>query len=139
MRKIYKNYVKCTHDICTVLWMKFGSEPSVLLAGDASKKVFERLIREGKAISADYLKMPHHGSRHNMNRKILRQINPETVIISHDNRRFGRAKDSHPNQEVLDLLQSEHVNILITNDVVKNGITVMQKQRHSQDDYIMIR
>ena len=61
------------------------------------------------------------------------------MIISHDNRRFGRAKDSHPNQEVLDLLQSEHVNILITNDVVKNGIIVMQKQRHSQDDYIMIR
>ena len=139
MRKIYKNYVKCTHDICTVLWMKFGSEPSVLLAGDASKKVFQRLIREGTDISADYLKIPHHGSRYNMNRKILRQISPKTVIISHDNRRFGKAKDSHPNQETLDLLQSEHVNILITNDVVKNGITVMQKKRHRDDPYIKIQ
>lgn len=139
MRKIYKNYVRCTHDICMVLWAKFGDEPSVLLAGDASKKVFERLIREEIVISADYLKMPHHGSKHNMNWKILRQINPRKVIISHDNRRFGKARDSHPNQEILNLLHSEHIDILITNDVVKNGVTVMQKQQHSKDSYIIIR
>ena len=64
-KRIYKNYVKCTHDVCTVLKTFFDDE-TMLLTGDASKKVFKRLIREGEDISATYLKMPHHGSKHNM-------------------------------------------------------------------------
>ena len=140
LKKIYKNYVKCTHDVCLVMKMCFPGQKSMLLTGDASKKVFKRLIRENpKAISAYYLKMPHHGSKHNMDEAILDSINPRSVIISHNNGRFGKAKDSHPNQEVLDMLADRSIKILITNDVVKNGIRVMKKELHKDDALVEIR
>lgn len=106
LRKIYENYVKCTHDVCTVLKVKFGGN-TFLLTGDASKKVFRRLINEGKDISAGYLKMPHHSSIKNIDESILQMIKPEVAIISHGNRRFGKSKESLPNQETLELLERE--------------------------------
>lgn len=140
LKKIYKNYVKCTHDVCLVMKMCFPGQESMLLTGDASKKVFKRLIRENpKSISAYYLKMPHHGSRHNMDEAILDSIKPRTAIISHNNGHFGKAKDSHPNQEVLDMLADRNIKLLITNDVIKNGIRVMKKERHKKDDLVEIR
>lgn len=137
LRKIYKNYVKCTHDVCVVLKTSFDNTP-FLLTGDASKKVFNRLIRENKNISATYLKMPHHGSKHNMNEKILKKIKPKTAIISHDNGHFGKSKDTHPNQEVLNLLQKNKVKILITNDVIKSNKVIMKKHNHKKDSYVNI-
>lgn len=135
LRKIYGNFVKCTHDVCVVLRTSYDNE-TFLLTGDASKKVFNRLIREGKDISASYVKMPHHGSKHNMNQKILQYIKPKAAIISHDNGHFGTSKDTHPNQEILELLQKEKVRILLTNDVVKNNMVIMKKSSHSKDRYV---
>lgn len=137
LRKIYDQYVKCTHDVCTVLKTSFDNK-SMLLTGDASKKVFNRLISEGKDISAAYLKMPHHGSKYNMNRRILGEIHPNVAIISHNNGHFGKAQDTHPNKEILELLQSENIKILITNDVIKKGITIMKKYKHNEDLYVEI-
>lgn len=138
LRKIYENYVKCTHDVCTVLKVKFGGK-SFLLTGDATKKVFRRLIKEGKDISAGYLKMPHHGSIKNIDESILQMIKPEVAIISHGNRRFGKSKESLPNQETLELLEREKTRILITNDVKKDSLTVMYKEHHKDDEYVDIQ
>ncbi|MBD5149987.1 MAG: MBL fold metallo-hydrolase [Oscillibacter sp.] len=132
LQKIYNNYVSCTHDVCVVLRARYQGR-IFLLTGDASKKVFYRLLEEGKDISADYLKVPHHGSRENLDEQILKEINPRVAIISHNNRRFGKAKDSHPNLEVLSLLQKHRIKILITNDIVKDGLTYMQKANHMND------
>lgn len=136
-RKIYRRYVKTTHDVCMVLKTKFDSE-TMLLTGDASKKVFNRLIKDGKDISASYLKMPHHGSKYNMNIKILNEIKPRVAIISHDNGRFGKTKDTHPNQEILNLLLSKDIKILITNDVIKKDVIIMNKHNHDKDSYVNI-
>lgn len=137
LRKIYNNYVSCTHDVCVVLRAKYP-EGTFLLTGDASKKVFYRLLEEGNDIRADYLKVPHHGSKENLDEQILSEIEPRVAIISHDNRRFGKAKDSHPNMEILTLLQKKHIKILITNDVYKGGLIYMQKAKHSDDTNVDI-
>ena len=84
------------------------------------------------------MKVPHHGSKENLDEKILTAIDPKTAIISHNNGRFGRAKDSHPNMEVLTLLEKKHIKILITNDVVKDGLTYMQKAKHKIDAHVDI-
>lgn len=138
LRKIYENYVKCTHDVCTVLRVEFGGK-TFLLTGDASKKVFRRLIKEGRDISADYLKMPHHGSIKNIDESILQKIKPEVAIISHGNRRFGKSKESLPNQETLELLEKEKTRIIITNDVKKDSLTVMYKEHHKDDEYVDVQ
>ena len=130
--KIYSTFVKKTHDVCTVLMADYYDH-NILLAGDASKKVFMRLIKENKNIKSEYLKVPHHGSKHNLNEVILSAINPSTSIISHNNGHFGKSSDTHPNTEILKLLQSKKIKILITNDVNKNNITIMKKINHSTD------
>ena len=137
MRKLYTRFVKSTHDACIVLKASCAGS-SFLLTGDASAKVFNRLLNEGKDISADYLKMPHHGSKNNISSSILDAIAPKVAIISHKNGRFNRSKDTHPNTETLDLLRKRHVKILITNDVIKNGVVVMHKGRHCKDSMVQI-
>jgi len=132
LKKIYRNYTACAHDVCIVLQANYGGQ-TFLLTGDASKKVFYRLIGEGRDLKADYLKVPHHGSKENLNKQILDAIKPRVAIISHNNRRFGKAKDPHPNLKVLTLLQKKQVKILLTNDVLKNGAVYMQKALHKDD------
>lgn len=137
LRKIYVNYVKCTHDVCVVLRTSFDME-TFLLTGDASKKVFNRFIKEDVEMRASYLKIPHHGSKHNMNKKILDRINPKVAIISHNNGHFGKAKDTHPHMEIVNLLSQKEVKILLTNDVIKAGVTIMKKKDHNKDYYVDI-
>ena len=138
LSKIYRQYIKCCHDTCLVLRYE-EKNFSFLLTGDASKKVFKRLIDKDVKIESTCLKVPHHGSKHNLSNKILSCINPEVAIISHDNGRFGKAKDSHPHQEILDMLMKNNINILITNDVIKDGKIMMKKKNHCSDEYIKIK
>ena len=117
-RKKLKDHQACIVFRCNYdkRWFLFG--------GDADISVWNRLIREGNDISAYYLKVPHHGSKKNINSKIMKRIDPTIAIISHDNGRFGRAKDAHPNQEVLDLIKSDGINLISTNDIIKSGNVV---------------
>ena len=69
---------------------------------------------------------------------MLDKINPQVAIISHDNGHFGKAKDTHPNTEILNLLSQKNIEILLTNDVVKDGITVMKKEKHNKNSYVDI-
>lgn len=133
MRIIYNIFVACTHDVCLVLKAKY-KEKKYLLTGDASIKAFKWMIDNGNDLSADILKVPHHGSRKNLNSSILNIIKPKYAIISHDNRKFGNSKDSHPNVEVLKLLDKKGIQILITNDVIKDGVVIMEKSSHCIDN-----
>ena len=94
---------------------------SWLFTGDASQAVFDRLIAENKNISANFLKVPHHGSAKNLTDNILRKINPKYAIVSHNNRKFGRALEAHPASFVIDMLDAAGVETFYTNPVIKNG------------------
>lgn len=133
MGKIYDNYGNYTHDYCTVLKLRYN-DTNFLLTGDASKKVFKRLINNGIDIQADYLKMPHHGSCNNIDADILDKIDPKVAIISHNNGKFGNAKDTHPNIKTIDLLRSKSVNILVTNDVIKSNKCYCIKKTANKPD-----
>lgn len=122
--KLVTNYKEHIHNTCIV--MKANYSHSYLLTGDAGKGVLNRLIKEKKDISAEYLKVPHHGSKSNLNLSLIKYIHPDYAIISHDNRRFGRARDSHPNIEVMDWLSRENIDILSTNDVLKDGKVILK-------------
>lgn len=135
-RSICQKYNERTHDVCIVL-KAYYYKKSFLLTGDASKAVFNRLISKGTDISADYLKMPHHGSRHNITNRILAAINPKIAIISHNNRRFGKSKDTHPNKAVLEMLIKRGIQIMLTNDVYKDESLYMEREL-IKDDYVEI-
>lgn len=93
---------------------------SWLFTGDADKDSFANIIENDIASlhNVDILKIPHHGSSENMDAYILSVIKPSYAVISHNNRR-GNATDPHPNQDVIDILDSQCVNVFYTNDVKK--------------------
>lgn len=130
---LYK-YNETAHDACLVMRL-IKHEKSYLLSGDASKKVFYRLIKTNKMmLHADYFKIPHHGSDKNLDDKILREVDPQIAIISHGNAKFGRATDTHPNQHVLDLLNNRKICVLVTNDVIKKGVVKLYKRKYCNND-----
>ena len=95
-------------------------------------------MKKKQKISAKYLKLSHHGSKGNYDRNIIDAIHPEVIIISHNNGLFGRATDPHPNKEVIEDLENDF-HILLTNDVVKNGIKIMQRKDHEDDPYRQVK
>ena len=49
------------------------------------------------------------------------------MIISHGNRRFGRSKDTHPNNETLKLLAEMNIQLITTRDIIKGSTIVIPK------------
>lgn len=113
------------NDMSIVFLYENDDKKSVLFTGDAGKMVWDRLIDKGKSIKCDVLKTPHHGSKHNLNLKILNEMKPEIALISHNNQ-HGKI-DHHPNIEILGYLKFFKVDVHCTNDIVKNSITWKNK------------
>lgn len=100
-----------------------------LMTGDADRSVFNRLIKKNCCLKSDVLKVPHHGSIKNLSKRILSKILPSVAIISHNNGKFGKAQDTHPNTGVIDMLKKLGSAVYYTNDVIKNG--VLTESAHS--------
>ncbi len=130
LKPVMENYKMKVHDACLVMTLE-NNGTTYLLSGDASKNVFYRLHKNGNLPHADIFKVPHHGSKNNLDEKILGYVDPRIAVISHGNGKFGRARDTHPNKEVIDLLESKHIEIFVTNDVIKGGVTVFEKKKYA--------
>ncbi len=117
-------HIELTANQASIVFRYVRDKEAWLFTGDADETVFDRLISEGKDISAKYLKVPHHGSRGNMTREILRKINPQFAIVSHNNKSFGRSLDPHPHHEILDLLDQFGVRTYYTNPVIKKKLII---------------
>jgi len=72
----------------------------VLFTGDISAEDEALLVTEEADISADILKVSHHGSRYSSSDKFLQAVQPETAIIScGEDNMYG-----HPHEEALNRL-----------------------------------
>ena len=92
-----------------VLKLTFGSN-SFLFTGDAEKEV-EKLILN-KDISADVLKIGHHGSEFSTTDSFLRSVNPKYAIIS-----VGEKNSyNHPNDLIIDKLRNNNIEIHCTDE-----------------------
>ncbi len=73
---------------------------TVLLTGDAAVEDERILLSEGMEVSADILKLGHHGSKNSSGSDFLEAVSPEVVIIScGKNNLYG-----HPHEETLERL-----------------------------------
>ena len=69
-------------------------------------------------LSAQVLKVGHHGSSSATSLKLLNHVNPKIAVIS-----AGKANDyGHPHQKTISLLESKRINILRTD---KNGVIIL--------------
>jgi len=121
-KSIIQSHFELTKNQASIVFTYTYSENNrILFTGDADISVFQRLLNNGEDISAEILKIPHHGSRNNLNINILNEIRPEVAIISHGNGQFGNSRDRHPHLETLEILNINNVKTYFTNDVIKGG------------------
>jgi len=94
-----------------------------LFLGDLSLKAFDRI--KNFDLKADYLLLPHHGSKYNISEEILKIIEPKVAIIQTGPNPYG-----HPHKEVIDILKTLKINFLRTDDgtigVFKDSIKILK-------------
>jgi competence protein ComEC len=91
-----------SNDDSLVMRLEDGRE-AILLAGDIENPVERTLTADGDPLSADFLKVPHHGSKTSTTENFLDAVHPRFAAISvGEGNPFG-----HPNTEVLDRINQE--------------------------------
>ena len=98
-----------------VLKLTYGNI-SILFMGDAEKEV--ETIIEKKDISADVLKVGHHGSNTSSSKTFLEKVNPSYAIIS-----VGTGNSyGHPSNTTIQNLENQNIQIYRTDE---NGTIIM--------------
>ena len=86
---------------------------SFLFTGDADYTSEKDMITEGYNLTADVLKVGHHGSNTSTSEVFLKAVNPKIAVIS-----VGASNSyGHPTQEVLALLNEYKLDIYRTDEV----------------------
>jgi competence protein ComEC len=94
---------------CLVLHIQ-DRRQAVLLTGDIESPVEHALVRDGDPLSAQFLKVAHHGSRTSSTAPFLAAVHPRFAAIS-----VGAANSyGHPNAEVLARLAAEGARVFRT-------------------------
>ncbi len=92
-----------------VLKVIYGST-SFLFTGDAETDEENDIINEGFDLSADVLKVGHHGSSSSTSYRFLREVMPEYAVIS-----CGKGNSyGHPHDEILSRLKDAEAEIMRT-------------------------
>ncbi len=92
-----------------VLWLTHGSR-AFLLPGDIEKPIEADLVGRGDPLTADVLKVPHHGSRTSATEPLLRAVQPRYAVVSvGETNPFG-----HPHRDTLNRLSAANVRALRT-------------------------
>lgn len=86
-----------------VMKLVYG-EFSVLLTGDAGLPSEAVWLKQGIDLTADVLKVGHHGSRSSTGPNFARAVDPQLAVIQVGENTYG-----HPNREVLDILAGREI------------------------------
>ncbi len=97
------------NDTSIVTRITYG-ETSFIFTGDAEREAEQDILNAGTDISADVLKVGHHGSENSTTYPFLREIMPEIAVISvGENNKYG-----HPTEEALSRLRDADVTVYRT-------------------------
>jgi competence protein ComEC len=100
---------RAANDNSMVVRVQDGAE-RFLLPGDAEKRTENAMVDEGEPLSADFLKVPHHGSRTSSTEEFLAAVQPKVAVVSvGEDNPFG-----HPVPAVVQRYQAAGVRFLRT-------------------------
>ena len=106
------------NNMSVVLKVIYG-ETSFMFQGDAEKKVENALLKTDYDLTADVLKVGHHGSNTSSADKYLKAVNPKVAIVS-----CGKDNSyGHPHDEVLERIENNDIDTYIT--AVSGDITLV--------------
>lgn len=85
---------------------------SVLISGDAEADEEKDILKKGFDLSADILKVGHHGSSTSSSAKFLDAVNPQYAVIS-----LGKNnKYNHPHKQTIDKLNKRNIKYFRTDE-----------------------
>lgn len=97
------------NDLSLIIKLSYG-DTSILITGDAEWEAEHDLLDAGVDVSADVLRVGHHGSNTSTSYQFLRAVAPQYAIISvGTNNTYG-----HPDEETLSLLEDADVIVMRT-------------------------
>lgn len=115
-----------------VMKLTYGNT-SFLFTGDAERNEEQDIINAGYDLTADVLKVGHHGSDSSTSYVFLREVMPRYAVISVGNNSYG-----HPTEAVLSRLRDAHVQLYRTDlqgDIIAasdgNNITITTKKKQN--------
>lgn len=96
----------------------------ILMCGDAEAKAEADMLASGEELSADLLKVSHHGSNTSTTEAFLDVVSPEYAVIM-----CGKDNDyGHPHTETLEKLKSRNIKIMRTDEL--GTITAVSDGEH---------
>ena len=112
-----KDYYEDLNNYSPVIKIEYG-KTSFLFTGDAQKEVEKEILANNEDISADILKVGHHGSSTSTTKDFLNKVNPSIGVIS-----LGKDNTyNHPNDGTIKRLNQNKVTIYRTD---KNGTVIL--------------
>lgn len=97
------------NNMSAVTKVTFGST-SFLFQGDAEKKVENAILTNGTDVSADVIKVGHHGSKTSSSKKYIEAVSPKVAVISCGvQNSYG-----HPHEDTLETLKKIGADTYIT-------------------------
>ncbi len=104
---------------------------SAMFTGDLGQKGENYLLRSGMPLHSDILKVAHHGSNGSSTIEYLRNVQPETALIScSENNGYG-----HPGTETLNRLNATDSKIYITKDCGQISIYIRKNGVYSVESF----
>lgn len=104
-------YYRDINETSQVFRISYGNF-CALLTGDATLNTWRSLSLSGELKDCFLLKVPHHGSRNNLDEMLLENIRPKMAVISVGrNNRFG-----HPHKEVIEKLRGKGIMVKRTDE-----------------------
>jgi competence protein ComEC len=82
---------------------------SFLLTGDMEKETMQNIRDRGAEAASTFIKVPHHGSKANLDEDFFDGMNPSAVFIT-----VGRNSYGHPTREVLEYWEERGVSVYRT-------------------------
>lgn len=100
-----------TNDYSIVIKLTYG-ENVFLFTGDAETSSEEEILNNNVDISADVLKLGHHGSTTSTSKKFLDAVNPKYAVISvgYDN------SYKHPTKTTMEKLEDKNISVYRTDE-----------------------
>lgn len=112
------------NDDSLVIGTRLG-QARFLFCGDISVKTEEQLVTQYPKLKVDVLKIAHHGSGGSTSNRFLAALQPKVALISVGEHNLYR----HPNQEVLERLQSYGCEIYRTDQ--EGAVTIYFNKNHT--------
>jgi Predicted hydrolase (metallo-beta-lactamase superfamily) len=122
-----KDYYEDLNNYSPIIKIQYG-ETSFLFTGDAQKDIEKEMIASNENISADVLKVGHHGSSTSTTKEFLNKVRPYIGVIS-----VGTDNSyNHPNTDTLKRLKDNNIKVYRTDKdsliiLTSDGSTIEKK------------